>query len=320
MSLFRICAVEMLLPMENPWKQYFTFTKNERTGIIVLLVLIIAVTVLPYCYSVSFTKPEPIDERLLSLVQQLNDSTNDKESKPAYYRKDANEVEAMPVTLFEFDPNTLSAEGWKKLGVHGRIIQTIQRYLAKGGRFRKAEDLARIYGLAPAQAAQLLPYVKITDTSSSSQYTRFPASFYSKATHKAAAAIVIDINTADTTAFIALPGIGSRLAQRIVNFRDKLGGFYAVEQLAETYGLPDSVFQRVRVQLQCNAEAVQKMNINTVSAEALKQHPYLRWNFANAIIKFREQHGAFRSAEDLQQIEILTPELIRKLLPYLAFE
>ena len=62
----------------------------------------------------------------------------------------------------------------------------------------------------------------------------------------------IDINTADTTAFIALPGIGSKLANRIIAFRTKLGGFSDVDQIREVYGLKDSVFQIIHPFLSCN--------------------------------------------------------------------
>lgn len=303
--------------MENQWKDYFTFSKKERTGIVVLLVLIATVTVLPYCWSVQFDATVKSDEQLVALVQQLNDTTqvvaiNEKSS--SYHTNDHVATATHPVALFEFDPNTLPADDWKKLGLQERTIQTIQRYLAKGGKFRKPEDLGRIYGMTAIQAQQLMPYVRIA--AAGSQRNTFAAS--PAPVRTAIAKPVIEINQADTTALIALPGIGSKLAQRIVNFRDRLGGFYTVEQLAETYGLPDSVFQRIRDRFQCNDALLRKININTAAAEELKTHPYLRWNIANAIVRYRQQHGAFKTPDDLQQVEIVTPDILRKLLPYIA--
>src|SRR5581483_359302 len=135
-----------------------------------------------------------------------------------------------------------------------------------------------------------------------------------------AAPAIIDINQADTSAFIALPGIGSKLASRIVAFRDRLGGFYAVQQIAEVYGLPDSTFQLIKPQLQCAVAEVKKININTADAATLKQHPYIKWNIANAIVQYRQQHGAYQSPQDLQQIAIMTPELFKKLMSYISVQ
>ncbi len=305
--------------MENQWKDYFTFSKKERTGIIVLLVLIATVTVLPYCWSVQFDTIVQSDEQLVALVQQLNDTTQNVAINEKPFSSQANDHVAAatpPVVLFEFDPNTLPADDWRKLGLQERTIQTIQRYLAKGGKFRKPEDLGRIYGMTAMQAQQLMPYVRIVVDGS--QQNTFAAS--SAPIRTAIAKPVIEINQADTTALIALPGIGSKLAQRIVNFRDRLGGFYAVEQLAETYGLPDSVFQRIRNRLQCTDTSLRKININTAVAEELKQHPYMRWNIANAIVRYRQQHGAFKTPDELQQVDIVTPDMLRKLLPYITVD
>ena len=102
---------------------------------------------------------------------------------------------------------------------------------------------------------------------------------------------MVDVNTADTTAFVALPGIGSKLALRIVNFRDKLGGFYSVDQIAEIYGLPDSSFQRIKHLLKLDNPSIKKININTASKDEMKLHPYFKWNLANAIVEYRNQHG-----------------------------
>jgi competence protein ComEA len=108
------------------------------------------------------------------------------------------------------------------------------------------------------------------------------------------------------------------LANRIVSFRQKLGGFYSVDQVAETYGLPDSTFQHLKPTLQCHPTELQKININTADANILKQHPYIKWTLANAIVQYRNQHGSFRSVDDLQQVVLLTPVLFQKLKYYLT--
>jgi competence ComEA-like helix-hairpin-helix protein len=140
--------------------------------------------------------------------------------------------------------------------------------------------------------------------------------FYAKPVYKTETSVINDINSADVNAFIALPGIGEKLAGRIINFRDKLGGFYAVEQVKETYGLPDSTFQMIRQYLKLNT-GVKKININTASKEDLKSHPYIRWNLANAIVEYRNQHGAFKTLEELKNIVVIDETTYKKTSPYL---
>ncbi|HMK26573.1 MAG TPA: helix-hairpin-helix domain-containing protein, partial [Chitinophagaceae bacterium] len=131
---------------------------------------------------------------------------------------------------------------------------------------------------------------------------------------------VIDINSADTTALIALPGIGSKLAARIINFRDKLGGFYSVTQVGETFGLPDSTFQKIKQYLKLENTSTRKININTATVDELKAHPYIRWSLANPIVAYRNEHGPFSKVEDIKKVMAVTDEIYNKIAPYLAVQ
>lgn len=296
--------------MEDKWKEYFTFTKKERIGIYTLLLLIAGSTILPQF----FTSPS-LNKELTAAAIQLEKAPVQPEKEFARRLTYDKRPDAIPpATLFRFNPNTLDEAGWKKLGLPERTVRTILNYRNKGGRFRTVADLQKMYSLKPADFERLQPYVQI-EAPPPFHYTERPPVKYVKAPPA-----VIDINLADTTAFIALPGIGSKLASRIVNFRNKLGGFYSVEQVGETFGLPDSTFQIIKPRLQCEPVGVQKININTADVNTLKQHPYIRWNVANAIVQYRQQHGVFNTREQLQQIVLVTPELYHKIEQYIAVE
>ena len=129
-----------------------------------------------------------------------------------------------------------------------------------------------------------------------------------------------DINKADTAAFIALPGIGSKLAARIVLFREKLGGFYNVEQVREVYGLQDSVYRKILPFLKCAPGNVKKIDINNAAKEALKVPPYMRWQMANAVVAYRDQRGSFHSEEDLSKLENIDGDALKKMIPYISFK
>jgi competence ComEA-like helix-hairpin-helix protein len=189
-------------------------------------------------------------------------------------------------------------------------------YLSKKGKFLKPEDLKKIYGLRQDKYEQLLPYIKIKSENKKAEAVNdnAPKKFTE---YKPKTPEPIDINEADTPAFMTLPGIGSRLADRIINFRNRLGGFYSVEQVGETYYLPDSTFQKIKPFLKVSGNAVKKIDINTAGVAELKAHPLIKWNIANAIVQYRQQHGNYKSLEDLKQIAIITPEIFDKIVPYL---
>ncbi len=225
-----------------------------------------------------------------------------------------------PIELFVFDPNTLSVAGWKKLGLRERTIQTILKYRNKGGRFKKAEDLQRIYGLSVKDYERLARYVSIETTETEKIPAEVTITTAAARERSSSRDFSLDINTADTSAYIALPGIGSKLAGRIVNFRNKLGGFYSIDQVGETFGLADSTFQKIRPYLRLGDSTVRKFNVNTVSVDELKTHPYIRWQLANAIVAYRQEHGAFTKIEDIRKVMAVTPADYKKFSRYIEVQ
>ena len=117
-----------------------------------------------------------------------------------------------------------------------------------------------------------------------------------------------------------MPGIGSKLSQRIIAFRNKLGGFYSVNQVGETYLLPDSTFQKIKSRLIIGSSHVKQININAASIDEMKAHPYLRYNLANAIFQYRQQHGNFNSVEEIKKIMLVTEDIFNKVAPYLTVQ
>ena len=314
------------------WKQflssYFSFTKKERQGIFALLTLIVFFILLPFLYPL-FITPKKVDtaafeKDIAALKTRQQDTTsqyvkNDAEegNYPNYYPPSEKNYTTGKTAgeLFYFDPNTATASDWQRLGIRDKTIATIQNYLSKGGHFYKPEDIGKIWGLHPDEIERLLPYIQIAAKENTYPQKTFDTKNSEKAKYTPP---IIDINNADTAAFIALPGIGSKLAQRIVNFRDKLGGFYKIEQLGETFGLPDSTFQKIKPRLSAGNANLKQINLNTATLDDLKAHPYLRYNIANAIIQYRAQHGNFSSVSDIKKIMLVTEEIYVKAAPYLT--
>jgi competence ComEA-like helix-hairpin-helix protein len=185
-------------------------------------------------------------------------------------------------------------------------------FRAKGGKFYKAEDLQRIWGLPAGFYERVKDHIRIDLPSREN-----PAPKASYAEKKPGHREAVNINTADSSELESLPGIGPRLASRINSFRDKLGGFYSIEQVGETYGLPDSTFQKIRPYLKFSGE-VKKISVNKATREELSNHPYIRWKMANAITEYRKQHGDFTRLEDLKKVFLVDEKAFAKMFPYLS--
>lgn len=195
------------------------------------------------------------------------------------------------------------------------IVAVVPKYL-----FPEKKLVAKIEGRQQQQQTIYQPADVSREQKHSENPNPPPKSFYPRTGTRQRPVPVIEINSADTAAFIALPGIGSKLASRIVMFREKLGGFYSVSQIGEVYGLQDSVFRKIRPVLRCDHSEIKKININSAEKEKLKAHPYIRWNLANILVQYRAMHGPFTSIKDLENIENLDSAAVGKMAPYLRFE
>lgn len=313
------------------WKQfvseYFIYTRKERRGIIAIVLLIIFLVVASYLfpYFQSDVAINPAEFR--NEIAQLKIDSSAKKvyansSQDGYYndytpykKKEIRNVESFP-----FDPNTVSLDDWQRLGVKEKIAGNIRKYIDKGGKFYKPEDLKKIWGIPKKDVDRLIPFIVIKKMEN--KYPQYEKKDYPEnSNHYTPRDIaMVDINTADTAALIALPGIGPGFAKRIISFRDKIGGFHSVEQVAETYLLPDSTFQKIKPYLIVGNTTVKKININAATIDEMKAHPYIRFQMANAIFQYRNQHGTFSDISQLKKIMIMTDEVFEKMKPYLSIE
>lgn len=318
------------------WKQflrdYFNFSRKERKGIIIIVALILLLIMLPFFYPLFVKQKQYSHKEFENEIAQLSVEKSDSIKFKNYSKNSDDELydnyspaggkkyEPLNAEVFYFDPNTASSSDWKRLGVKDKTVLTIQHYLSKGGKFYKPDDISKIWGLSPSVAQRLIPYVSIKNTGKEHgpfENKNYPnnSSPYSPKTFQP-----IDVNLADTSAYISLPGIGSKLSNRIIAFRDKLGGFYSVDQVGETYLLPDSTFQKIKSRLVISNNHVKQININSASIDEMKAHPYLRYNLANAIFQYRQQHGNFNSIEDIKKIMLVSEEIFHKAAPYLSIQ
>ena len=235
--IFLECVISLQMKVKkikSSWKEYFNFSARERRGVFFLAcILIIQIAFLFYLRSITtpIIPPDPGIIKLLLESVDLNDSTNYKPNLQKSILKEK-------ISLFYFDPNSTIEKSWLKLGVNENQIRVIKNYLSKGGRFRIKSDFKKMYCISSEKYTELRPYLLLPDSINKLS----PIIKWKKITKN----IIVDIESADTSELMTLKGIGPTYAKRIVNYREKLGGFYSIDQVGETYGVPDSTFQKMK--------------------------------------------------------------------------
>jgi len=275
-------------------KDYFQFNKKERNGIL-LLSFILFFLILFYQFSYLLkteTKTDFSDfEKALSELEYANEVPQLKEKN----------------SLFKFNPNTLNDDGWLALGLSEGKLKVLRNYQKSGGYFKKKEDLQRCYAFGDAFYNTIKEYVSIPEIHE----------LESKSLQPITLPQIIDLNQADSLSLISIKGIGPFYAKQIINYRSELGGFYSYNQFYEIWGLEKLDVEKFKLQTLIDTLYISKINVNTIELEQLKIHPYLNYKQAKMIVNYRIQHGDFRQVKDIQKIRPISPEIFRKIAPYL---
>ena len=229
--------------------------------------------------------------------------------------------------LFEFDPNTADSTQLLRLGLSPRQVRTIYNYRAAGGVFQKPEDIAHIYGLTVRQYRTLEPFVRISPdflpaSTLVAQKQSSPASAATTThtdsichSYKLRQGETLALNTADTTALQRVPGIGSYFSRQIVARRSALGGFHDKEQLREIDSFPVDALAYFTV----DKTAIRQLDVNRLTLQQLRRHPYINFYQARAITDYRRLYGEIKALETLRQLKEFSANDIARLAPYLKF-
>lgn len=325
--------------LTNFLRNLLSVSPAEAKGVVTIFSIIILLILLMFGADFFFAQKQ--QNLAISSPQMLDSLTVQLDSrKPNYGNKSYgkqydsyNDSKKRAFKNFNFDPNTANVAQLEELGLPKFIAERIEKYRSKGGKFRKKEDFAKIYGLLPDTYERLEPYILLpsadddalrTPQAEATNTERVVAS--STPTNTEAKTITktesklptrFDLNSADTTILKNIRGIGSGYAKRIIKYRELLGGFANAEQVKETYGLPPETAEELLKYAYIKG-GFRKLKINQLALTELR-HPYLKYHQAKAIVAYREQHGAYKNSEDLKQIKVLDEDTIAKIEPYLEF-
>ncbi|WP_291722868.1 helix-hairpin-helix domain-containing protein [Bernardetia sp.] len=330
-------------------KNNSNFSRREANGMLVLsLCFLFPIVAIIY---ERFQSAEEIDSKIVGLQAERADSLLavlemqqplDRETKLAM-------LEIRP-----FDPNKLSVAQWQAIGVKPWVAKRVVNAVNKKYVFLQKNDLEKFNGFPKEEYERLKEYIDLPDTVDKKEYYRQKydnkkyasydknkyekkdykkydnkgkennyTSNYEKKEYKKYTPKVIekfDLNTADTATLKQIRGIGEKTSLWIVSNRNKLGGFHSIEQTKEISILSDKAFEELKKYAFISPSfKVKKININTADYETLKKHSYISWKAASTLLKYKKQHGNYKSLDDIRKSRAIKEEQLQKLIPYLEF-
>jgi DNA uptake protein ComE-like DNA-binding protein len=309
------------------FREYFTFTRSERNGILVLLFIIVILIVF-LKYADVFFKREKVDytsfeNEINEFVSSVNIEADDSLKSEIY-------CDTAKIEYFLFNPNNATESDLQKLGFSPKLIKTFINFRSKGGKFYDNDDVKKIYGLSDSLYAKIEPFISIpsklkkNDVVKDNNWkdkpnynaakTNFQENKFPQKTKTA-----IEINNADTNIICTLPGIGPGYAKRIVKYRDLLGGFVKKEQLLEVFGFTQEMYLKIENLVIIDVSSVKKINLNKAEFKQLIKHPYFPKDVINKILEYRKIQGKILNIQEIVQNKMITQEQGDKIKSYTEF-
>lgn len=303
--------------MKKKREKIFLLTGEQWLGLLILGV-IIAATLVGMKYL------QPADEPTILVEDSVKTDFKDYQTKQDSLYKDkwkkTYKRDTIAIRMQVFDPNTVDSMTLLHLGFKPWQAKNMLKYRAKGGKYRKKEDLKKLYGMTDSMYLALTPYIYIKDSivvdSARIDSVHMDTLPKWNSTKKDT---ILNLRTADTTELKLIRGIGSYRAKMIVRYREQLGGYAQVEQIMEARGMDKVIADSILPHFYIDSIVVNKIPINHIRPEVLQRHPYLNFEQAKAIYEYRRKHIRIKSAEELKKIKGLSPTVIEKILIYLDF-
>lgn len=301
-------------------KSYLSFTRREQRGILVLIsLLMLMIVIYPVVPLLMPGNPGEKAVILDSLAVLLENHVMEDSALSGIKNKTTIFITPPGAT---FDPNELEEKDWTAMGFDQKLAHTIINYRNKGGFFRKKEDLRKIFGMTEDAYKRIEPWIAIRNPSAggpahSMDTTRWATTANTAKSVNFTDTVMVDLNSADTAELMKLKGIGRYYAGKIIRYRERLGGFICKEQLLEIEGIDSARFELLGRQAWADTALVRRLDLNSSAFKDFLHHPYFEYHMVKAIFQYRDEHGSYRSVEDLRQIPLFHEKLFMKIAPYL---
>ncbi|MBE7639865.1 helix-hairpin-helix domain-containing protein [Salegentibacter sp. BLCTC] len=285
----------------KPIKSHFVFSRSQQNGIFLLLCIIIILQ--GVYYFLNFRSDGSTEELTTEEIQDFQAQIDSLKQLQA----DANEVK-----IFPFNPNYITDFKGYTLGMSITEIDRLHRFRNKDKWINSAEDFQKVTGVSDSLLALISPYFKFPDWVVDAQKQK-------NNTRILPVIPISDLNEADVNELQKVSGVGEVLANRIVNYRTKIGGFRSEIQLKDIYGLNYETREKLQKQFRVSKNVnFNLININKAKVLDLVSVPYIKYELAREIIDYRQLHEGIESFAELSKIESFPSDKIDRIQLYLS--
>lgn len=286
-------------------KSLFRLNKEQRKGIIVLLVIIVTLQ-FAYFYWKANRKPEVSPDAtewvaLQSWIDSVSQNTSEQE-----------------IARYPFNPNFITEYKAYQLGLSADEYKRLADFRAKNLYVNSANEFQKITGINDSLLDDIAPYFKfpewINRNKNSGNYKDFTKE------KKSSAIAVLDLNEATSDDLVKVYGVGPATSQRILDYKNQLGGFVSLEQLHEVWGLKEEVIVEIEKHFEIKSiPELNKLKINVANTKQLSAFPYFSYQLARDIVTYRSMNSGIHSVEDLTKIKGFPVEKLKIIALYLEF-
>lgn len=277
-------------------KNSFIFSRSQKIGVAGLsIVVVVLIILLNIPLKSELTDPIKLDSSQVTFFDFESDENEEASFSSGKTKHENPQFEdRSKIKLFNFDPNTLNQDGFVDLGFSGKQAESIINYRKQYGAFKEPSDFGKLYVVSEKKYEELKPYIQIDHQS-----------------------FIIDINRARPEELEQIKGIGPKLAERLIKYRDALGGYSNKEQIKEVWGLDEETVGEVQNSIVIDQNKIDRINVNTLSKKELMAHPYIDFEMGALILKERDVH----QLENLDFFDgQISEEKIERLTPYITYE
>lgn len=211
------------------------------------------------------------------------------------------------------NPNTATLDDFLRIGLNAKQAQSCINYRQKGGRFKQKQDMKKIFTITDTDYARIEPYITIPVEKPQRHSSENPP----KKEILKTTPTIVNINTCDTTELKQLPKIGSFRARKIVEQRDRLGGFHTIEQLRTIYSMDDDIINEIKPYIIIDTADIQKININTATFKEINSHPLISYEQTKKILQYKKIMNTISTPEELLSNNILDKDEFEKIKFYI---
>ncbi len=306
-------------------KTLFSFSRGEQTAVLTLLLLLLLALLMSLFPAIITGKQKWDYQAFDASIRTYYAELRMRDSLEALQKKEFDFIQPDQAAVeqkfnpFPFNPNMLAEAEWKKMGMADHQIKMIKNYEKKGGKFYRKEDLKKIYAISDAEYQILEPYIVIPAVEKPLSTPVVKTEVVAFVEEEYELDIMVELNTADVETLVQLPQIGQWFAERIIRYRDNLGGFKELKQLLEVYRMDSVRLATIKPYIEFDTTLILTKKVNTDDFRGLLSHPYISFDLTKLIVNHRERRGKINSWDELIGLPGADTLVQQKLQPYLDF-